>query len=282
MAQTPGGYVDVPFKIPSEIAAKLSKLDEVVEGLNELKEAAEALLDRMRSKVTDSHYKLVAYIIFTKGFKTFQAAQLLCRSGYGSDALSLCASLFENIIDLLYIGKGPVRRAMRYEQFEQVEKFYKARKILKKKRLPRGVRKRYVGYMRSLTPQVAKLLQHFPDDNKGWCQKSLFQRAKALGVRAELDYNEKYWIYCGHKHTLPMAVSGWMIDLPDGSLDVTCGPDAKEAFNAVKESAELFLQLCFVIDDIFSTSLKTEIESAQRKISAAAEAVRQKYPELLN
>ena len=81
-------------------------------------------------------------------------------------------------------------------QFEQVEKFYKARKILKKKHLPRGVRKRYTGYLRSLTPQVAKALKDFPDDSKGWSQKSLFRRAKMLGARAELDYNEKYWIYC--------------------------------------------------------------------------------------
>jgi hypothetical protein len=282
MPDTSSEYVDVPFRISRETAVELSKLDELVEGLNELKNVADTVLDRMRSQVTDSNHKLVGYIIFTKGFKSFQAAQLLCRSGYGSDALSLCASLFENIIDLLYIGKAPVRRSMRFIQFEQVEKFYKARKILKKKRLPRGVRKRYTGYMRSLTPQVAKVLKHFPDDSKGWSQKSLFRRAKTLGVRAELDYNEKYWIYCGHKHTLPMAVSGWTIDLPGGSVDVTCGPDAKEAFNAVKESAELFLQLCFIIDDIFSTSLKAQIEGARTKIGAAAEAVSQKYPELLN
>ena len=282
MSQNPGDYVDAPFKIPLETATELSKLDEFVDGLNALKKVAEALLDRMRSTVTDSHHTLVAYIIFIKGFKTFQAAQLLCRSGYGSDALSLCASLFENIIDLLYIGKAPVRRALRYEQFEQVEKFYRARKILKKKRLPRGVRERYVGYLRSLAPQVAKLLKYFPDDSKGWSQKSLFHRAKALGVRAEVDYNEKYWIYCGHKHTFPMPVSGWVIDLPGGSVDLPYGPDAKGAFSALKESAELFLQLCFITEDVFSPSLKTEIEGVQAKISAAAEAVRQKYPGLLN
>jgi hypothetical protein len=70
--------------------------------------------------------------------------------------------------------------------------------------------------------------------------------------------------------------------LVNGSVDVSCGPDAKEVFNAVKESAELFSQLCFSIDEIFSTSLRTEIENAVRKIGVAAEAVKRSYPELLN
>jgi Family of unknown function (DUF5677) len=282
MAPTSKTYVNVPIRIPHVTAVELSKLDGCVGGLNELKSVADALLDQMRSQLTNSHYKLVAYIIFSKGFKTFQAIQLLWRSGYGSDALSLCASLFENIIDVLYIGKAPVRRSMRYMQFEQVEKFYKVQKILKMKRLPRGVRRRYKGYMRSLTPEVAKLPKHFPNFGTGWSQKTLALRAKALGRRAELDYNEKYWVYCGHKHTLPMAVSGWTVGLPDGSVDVSCGPDAKEVFNAVKESAELFSQLCFIINEIFCTSFRTEIQNALGNIGAAAEAVKRSYPELLD
>jgi hypothetical protein len=274
-------YVAVPVRIPQDIAAELAKLGDLVDVANEIKDLGTTVLEGLREGQGGSNYKLVAYILSAKAFKTFQAAQLLCLCGYGSDALSLCASLFENIIDLLYMGKAPVLRPLRYMQYEQVEKFWKAERLLSRKRLPRGRRNAYRKHHQTLAPQTAKLLKYFPNKGKGWSQKSLFERAKALGVAAEVDYNEKYWIYCGHKHTLPMSASGWTIELPEGGIDLTQGPDAKEVFNGMSESATLFWQLCVAIDDAFALSLKPRIEEIWKKFKDATEAVVQKYPELL-
>jgi hypothetical protein len=41
MPDTSSEYVDVPFRISRETAVELSKLDELVEGLNELKNVAQ-------------------------------------------------------------------------------------------------------------------------------------------------------------------------------------------------------------------------------------------------
>jgi hypothetical protein len=46
--------------------------------------------------------------------------------------------MFENVVDLLYIRKAPVKRSRRYIQFKQVEKLLQTQKVLRKKRLPRG------------------------------------------------------------------------------------------------------------------------------------------------
>jgi hypothetical protein len=222
----------------------------------------------------------VAYILFTKAFKTFQAAQILSLCGYGSDALSLCASLFENVIDLLYIGKAPVRRPRRFLQYEQVAKFQQTEKMLRKKRLPRGRRAVYRSHQRSLAPQTVKLLKYFTR-GQGWSRKSLSERAKALGVKAEADYNEHYWIYCGHKHTLPMAVSGWTVEAAGGKTDLTHGPDAKEVFNGVRESVGRFIQLSLIVDDSCKLSLRPHIDKLSGSFMQAATSVAQKYPELL-
>jgi hypothetical protein len=109
----------------------------------------------------------------------------------------------------------------------------------------------------------------------------LFGRAKALGVKAEVDYMEKYWIYCGHKHSLPMAVSGWTVELPEGMTDLTYGPDVKEVFNGMRECAELFVQLSLVVDDAFALSLRPHVEKAWQSFNNAAESVAREYPELL-
>jgi hypothetical protein len=75
--------------------------------------------------------------------------------------------MFENLVDLKYIAKAPVRRPLRYMQFEQVEKLYQVQKILAHKRLPRGMRQGYTSYWRELQPQVASLLRYFPKKNLG-------------------------------------------------------------------------------------------------------------------
>jgi uncharacterized protein DUF5677 len=272
-------YLPVPAKIPRETATELAKLTDLFTTANDVKIVGVELLEGVLGKRTDSNYALVAYILFAKAFKTFQAAQILCLCGYGSDALSLCASLFENVIDLLYIGKAPVRRSLRYMQYEQVAKFLQIEQILKKKRLPRGRRKAYLQYRHVFAPQTAKLLKHFKND-KGWSCKSLYARARALGRLAELDYQEHYWIYCGHKHTLPMAVSGWTVEVAGGT-DVTHGPDTKEVFNGLTESVARFLQLSLIIDDAFALSLRPRIDKLLATFRDASASIAQRYPELL-
>jgi hypothetical protein len=116
-------------------------------------------------------------------------------------------------------------------------------------------------------PQTAKLLKNFRND-KGWSSNSIYARAKALGAGAELDYLEHYWIYCGHKHALPLAVSGWTIDVAGGT-DVTSGPDAKEVFNGVTESAKRFLQILLIIDDAFALSFRPRIDKLAAALNKA-------------
>src|SRR5215471_8167186 len=103
-------FVPPPFAIPRELAVELAKMGELLDACDDAKKLGEAILDRLHGRKRDSDYKLVAFMIFAKCFKSFQAAQTLCRCGFGSDALSLCASMFENVVDLLYIRKAPVKR----------------------------------------------------------------------------------------------------------------------------------------------------------------------------
>lgn len=255
-------------------------MGELLDAGNDAQKIGEAVLDRLHGRKRDSDYKLVAYLIFAKGFKSFQAAQLLCRCGYGSDALSICASIFENVIDLLYIRRAPTLRSRRYIQYEQVEKLLQAQKVLRKKRLPRGRRKAYRAWERKLQADAAPFLKYFPNVYKGWSQKSLLDRARALG--GEIAYYERYWIYCGHKHTLPMAAVGVTTTLPSGNPIITVGPHIKEVYNAVQSSTEEFLRLCRVFDHDRNLGLSGGIEKLQTDVHRISETVASKHPELLD
>jgi hypothetical protein len=266
------------FAVPREFAVKLATLDEILDVGNDGKQIAEAILTGLHAHTCDSDYKRVAYLIFTKAFKTFQAAQTLCRCGFGSDALSLCGTLFENVVDLLYMGRAPVQRPRRYIQYEQVEKYHQVRKLLARKRLPKGRRKIYREYETSLYPQVKTVLKFFPPKKKGWSQKSLFERARE--VKADVAYQESYWIFCGHKHTLPMAAVGLTILDASGQLDMTTGPNIKGVYHAAEQSSDLFLKLCKVFQETFGLSMLAKIQKCCDELHQVSSSLIASHPDI--
>jgi hypothetical protein len=267
--------------IPTELFDQLRSIGDLLDVGNDIKDFGHELTETKLSGLPcDTDYKRVAYTILCKGFRTFQATQTLCRCGYGPDGLGLCGSLFENVVDLLYIGQAPKRRPRRYMQFEQVQKLYQVRKVLRKKRLPKGRRKYYRTIEHRLNAELAPLMKYFPREARDWSQKSLADRARAVG--ADLDYKERYWIFCGNKHTSPMASIGWISSAPGETLAelVIKGPDIRGVFFAAHESAELFLRLCRIFQHELDLALDTEIQKLEAALLSTAAATQASHPDL--
>ena len=177
-----------------------------------------------------------------KGLKTFHAARILCVHGCGADALALCASLFENLVDLLYVRQEPEPRASAYIAFEQVDKYYQARKVLRHTDLTEEERKTHEAHLNSLTPQVEKHLGMFPTQSCWWkssgksskrARVTLRDRAEAVGL--DKRYDTLYYIFCSHKHTRASAAAGFMYRHGEG-VDVILGPNVKGVYNAAQHS----------------------------------------------
>ena len=271
-------HVPPPFEIPEVLLEELKTLGPLLDLGNETYNFGRSIFEQsLRGKSPDSDFKIVAYLIFTKSFRTFQAVQNLCRCGLGSDAISLCGSLFENYINLRYIEKAPVRRSRRYLQYEQVEKYYQARKVLRRKRLPIGLRKEYRNYESKLDRQVCSLLDYFPKKSLGWSQKKLADRATA--VKATLEYDTLYWVFCGHKHTLPMVAAD-SIFKHTGGLDFLYGASIKGVYHACKHSAEYFLKLCDVFGHIYQLGIRSDFSAMYKRLQKVAEDIFQAHPRL--
>jgi len=274
----PSKYVPAPFAVPAGLQNQLIQAADLMDASAAALSLSQSALNGIGSRGIDSEYKAVTYFIFAKALKTANAVQILCRTGFGSDGLALCAALFENLIDLLYIGASPRRRATRYFQFENVEKYFQAQKILSYPRLPGGRRKIYRRYESDLLPQVRRLLRYFPKRAKGWSQKSIYERAKE--VKAGLAYQELYWIFCAHKHTLPMsAVATTEITVSGDTLAIT-GPHIKGVCDSVEQSASMLLQICTIVDRVFVLSLRSQIETCLVDLSNAVSTVRRDHPML--
>ena len=278
MATAP--YVPAQFAVPAQFHNQLIQ----AAGLGDASAAAlslsQSVLNGIGINGINSEYKAVTYFIFAKALKTANAVQILCRTGFGSDGLALCAVLFENLVDLLYIGASPKRRATRYFQFENVEKYFQAQKILSYARLPKGRRKIYRRYESDLLPQVRPLLKYFPKRAKGWSQKSLYERAKE--IKAGLAYQELYWIFCAHKHTLPMSAIATTEITAAGDAFAITGPHIKGICDSVEQSASMLLQICMIVDRVFTLSLRSQIETYLVDLSNAVAAVRRDHPVLFS
>lgn len=268
-----------PFEIPQSLATDLdTKLGILLNAGSEAVDLGKSIVEsHLVGKSPDSHYKLVSYLIFAKGFKTFQTIQCLCRIGCGVDGLSLCGSLFENVVDLAFISKAPIRRSRRFVEFEQVDKFLQLKKVLGRKRLPRGMRKEFVTYLKTIGPQARGLLKYFPKPYRGWAQRSLYERAAT--VKMDLDYCNDYWVFCGVKHTLPAGAASFVFQHDQG-MDVVLGPSIRGVYHAARYSTDYFLKLCLLFGKAYSLPIDDEIGQVAKRLGEAAVGTHKVHPEL--
>jgi hypothetical protein len=275
-------FVSPPLKIPASLLEDLSKLGAFLnEGLrahNLAQQMVERVAQSLREKPFDSDYKMLAYVLFSKGFMTSQSTRSLCLLGCGPDAIGLCASLFENVVDLMYISQAPTVRSRRYIRFEQVDKLCQAQKILQRQRLPRGTRKRYKGYLKHLTPEASKYLRMFPNPRLSWSGKTLRQRAKAVGM--DLEYDELYYIFCGLKHSLPMGAAGFVFER-EAYVDVVRGPNIKGVYLATLHSNKYLLRLCDILHGAYGLSAEAkDVAPLMKSLVEISTKVHSQYPEL--
>ena len=277
-----GDHVPPPFQIPANILVDLERMGAFLDvGRDAHQLGLEMLIQVNRNFIGQpfqSNFHMVAYLLFSKAFLTFQSVRNLCLIGCGSDALGLCGSLFENLVDLAYVKQAPDSRSRRFIQFEQVDKYYQAEKILRRKRLPKGWRKRYRDYIKSLAPQVVKLLPKYPKQREGWARRNLRERAKA--VKLDLEYDELYFIFCVLKHTLPAGAAGMFIE-NRGGVDVIRGPNIKNVYPAALESTKYLLRIADHFQDIFGLAAqRAQIILLMERLDATSNELLAQQPDL--
>jgi len=282
-------YVHAPVEIPASVMDDLTKLGELFDVTREVAQFGQSMIERLGGEREGTGFgsdlETAAYVIFGKGFKTFHSARILCLHGCGADALALCGSLFENLVDLLYIRQDP-SRARNYLAFEQVDKYYQAKKVLSRLDLADEKRRAYEGYLRELTPQVEESLGMFPIQSCWWkaagkgskaAKVTLRDRAEGVGFGAE--YDTLYYIFCGYKHTVPGAASGFIFQHAAG-VDVIVGPNVKGVHGAALHSAMYFLDLCGVFQDVYRLDVEAEVKALIQKLLQAGDRVLRAHPDL--
>ena len=283
-------YVHVPVKIPASVMGDLKKFGALFDVTGEVAQFGQSMLEQLWQKRegTPFHSDLEAttYVLYGKGFKTFHAARILQLTGCGADVLALSGSLFENLVDLMYIRQAPTR-ATRYLHYELIEKYDQMGKVLKRKRLPRGMRKNYRLRQAKLKPQVQRLRQRFPEQScwvklrrKGdKVNRRMNLRDRAEAVKLGVEYDTQYHILCSYKHTRSAAASGFML-MQGQSVDVIVGPSIKGVYNAAVHSTKYFLGLCGVFQDVCRLGKEAAVKALVKKLDETGHRVLVTHPNL--
>ena len=94
--------------------------DEWKEAINLTKDAIESFLNVMENHRAFNNHDLLANYFMGKTITTFYSVCLLCKKGYGEDALVLTRTMLENLINYAYINKNPEENVMLYIDFDKV------------------------------------------------------------------------------------------------------------------------------------------------------------------
>src|SRR5713226_313433 len=110
--------------MPETLAERAEeKLDPGFVALNSL---AEDILRSITAIVAtcpdEGFYKCTALFFFLKGWRTFRSVHLLCSRRSGEDSLILARSLFEAVVDMLYISEKPLERARLFHEHDFVQR----------------------------------------------------------------------------------------------------------------------------------------------------------------
>jgi len=269
-----------PPDTPASLEEDLKKLGELFAVIGEVDDLARRVVERLHRKRHgtgfNSNLETAACAVFAKGFKTFHATRILCLTGCGVDALTLCGSLFENLVDVLYMRDGPAD-AERYVQFGQVEKFLHAKGMLDHRDLPESKQQWYRERLAELTPEIEPLLKLFPVQSPWWrtgrkgnpAKVSL--RERAVAVNLHLCYAENYRIFCGFKHT-GSAAAGFILDR-DRDIVTVAAPSMDGVYHAAVHSAKYFLDLCGVFQDVYGLGIDAEVNALMEKLKETGDRV---------
>jgi hypothetical protein len=162
--------------------------------------------------------KTATAFFLAKAFKTYRAINLLVEQQYHQDAVVLARTIFEILLQVLYVS-GPAERGELFLKHDPVDRYYLYIKLLKHPDLVEGIVNR-TAELEILKGQFDELEADYRK-NKGWWGSDLRSLAESLG--SEKDYLRVYPLYSTLVHSTSTSVKHYVLEI-DHRLELDIGP----------------------------------------------------------
>ena len=263
------------FKVNNDIKSKYKAL---LSFNQELRILADKMLDR-NQKMVGPRDMFTAFAI-GKGYRTHRAILLLSKQGYGEDASILARSLFDLLINLLYIlGDETDGRAYRYFNYDWILRKKMLNYVLGKPEIMDKIQERVINPKPNDTTikeveEQAKLAQEkHKYTDKGWSDKSLFEMAEVVGrINA---YKTVYRLQCQLDHNATRSVSEYAKASQDGIVF-----EIGQSENWVEESLviafDFYYSILVAFNSHFKAGLEAEILDLENRYVTELSAINEK------
>jgi hypothetical protein len=244
---------DSLFQVGLELGEKLLKKVDLVHG----------------SDGEELAYKGAMLFFFCKAYKSYQAAELLYKSGYVEDAFILARTVFELALQARYMKEDPKPRARLFTEYDPVARY---RYYLRLKEL--GVIdeiEKFKTHSHQLNLEEMKQyydrLQKTYPEKKGWWGESIGWLARHLGKETERRYVTIYWMQSNLIHSAAASVMEYLREHEDGLL-VNCSPTRPNRSIIPQEITLFFLDIVGQVAEALELKLDDDVSKASEKFRA--------------
>lgn len=245
------------YKVRNNIKSKYKTL---LSFNQELRSLADKMLDAPRKMVGPRD--MFAAFAIGKGYKTHGAVLLLCKQGYGEDASILNRSLFDLLINLLFIKADKTdERAYRYFCYDWILRkkmfnYAQGKQLIMDKIQERVNSPKPNDTTINEVEEQAKLVQQkYNYSNSGWSDKTLFEMAKEVG---RFDaYKTVYSLQCQLDHNASRSMNEYAKQDSEGGITFDIG----QSENWVEESLVVAFDFYYSILVAFNSHFKASFES---------------------
>lgn len=187
-----------------------------------------------------------------KIMKHNEALELLASREFGSEAGIVLRSMFEAVVNLLWISKDPELRIKRYTAYQLYDS-QKYRDITMKRESTSNITNAEIQQVENDFKQLYQDAQKIGEEfgfkpNKHWSGKSLKEMAKEIGWSERYDI--LYKIYSDITHSNILSLRDYVAVDNSGSMRVNIQPQVEHSKACLAE-AHLYLVMAFGFLDAF-------------------------------
>lgn len=228
----------------------------------ELRQITKRIIDT--DTISKSSKDLFCHLMAAKTFKSHEAVLLLCRNGYGEDALILARSLFDLLVTLLYILKDPTdNRINRYLDFD----FVATVRLFKQNRLKGKLLDELLNRFTTIGARddhMEKILAHSKSlvkkYNYGltWSDKNIYQMAEEVG-RVEA-YQTIYKMQCDFAHSNARGLNEYITRQNETEIEIIACPSIRLLKLVLVHAFDMISNSLFQLDKHLIFGVETDLK----------------------
>lgn len=201
--------------------------------------------------------------VLCKALKTHGAIFFLSRSGFGEDSVVLTRSLFELMVDALYIlNDGTGKRLKRYINYDWIERKKMSDYALSNEQINNILGEKEIAS--ETIVEIEEIYDEIKDDykNMGWGDKNIEKRAKEVG-RWD-NYKTVYKIACQFSHSSPRSMNNYLEENND-KLILLYEPSDNYCKESLLSSFDFLIDIFQKANEIFNWGVDDKLKNIEKR-----------------